>query len=267
MSKSDRLLELVELWGGPVSCAVYLPNVESILELFFFVERQSHIFHDLVSLHVILERVDAKYPINRLRNLALENIESEYFFNVDVDFMPSYGIYEHLKEFVTQNDNPKRFSTLYVVPAFEVTDSQDPRTFDELSQLISSGRAKGFHIDYFSKGHNSTKFSKWLDCQGEIVTYPIEYTYMFEPYVVGSVHSLHRFDSRMRGYGINKWSWFAEANFRGYAFEVFCSIFLVHKQHVYRKRTTERDILVLLHWYEDTYWHDRYGAVLEAQDA
>lgn len=259
MIKTDRLVNLLERWDGPVSCAVYLPSIESILDFFSFVKNQKHeSFHDMVSLHVILERPGAAYPINRLRNLALENIETEYFFYVDVDFIPSQGIYHRLRDFVTLNTNPKRYSTLYVVPAFEVRGSPSvlPRTSDDLSGMILSGKAQGFHMEYFSKGHNSTNFTKWLGCHGK--SYPIEYTYMFEPYVVGSIHSIHHFDARMRGYGLNKWSWFVEANLRGYYFEVLCGIFLVHMDHEHYQRRIGRDVIALQQWYEKTYWRTRY---------
>jgi len=205
------------------------------------------------------------YPINRLRNLALDNIDTEFFFYSDVDFVPSNNMHDYLKDFFSANKNSNRFSTLYVVPAFEfVGRSGDikmiPGNKEQLLDMAFSGKVHGFHMDYFASGHNSTNFNHWLNCHSN-ETYSIKYQYMFEPYVAGSRHSLHRFDDRFRGFGVNKWSWIAEAHFRGYEFVVLCGVFLVHKNHAYdqEKRRISESAQKLQHWYETTYWHSRYN--------
>lgn len=37
------------------------------------------------------------YPVNYLRNVALENVNTPYVFLMDVDFVPMAGLYDHLR--------------------------------------------------------------------------------------------------------------------------------------------------------------------------
>jgi len=39
--------------------------------------------------------------VNYLRNLAMQHIQTEYMFLVDIDFLPMYGLYEYLKKAVS----------------------------------------------------------------------------------------------------------------------------------------------------------------------
>lgn len=265
-NKFRMLSELADGWNGPISCAVYLQGEASIQKFFSLVQEQNQNFHKMVTLHVMIERPypGALYPINHLRNLALDNIDTEYFFYVDADFRPSYACHDYLKDFFAKNDDPKRFSTLYVVPAFEMAmKGRDVTSFptvkSELMKLLSSGKAQGFHMDYFAPGHGSTNFEHWYECQPQ-ETYPIKYQFMFEPYVVGSRHGLHRFDDRLRGYGLNKWVWIAEASFNGYSFQTLCGAFVIH---VHEKRASLRNfdanVIQLQDWYEKIYWPNRYN--------
>ena len=41
------------------------------------------------------------YPVNYLRNLAMQHIQTEYMFLADIDFLPMYGLYEYLKKAVS----------------------------------------------------------------------------------------------------------------------------------------------------------------------
>jgi len=185
---------------------------------------------------------------------------------MDVDFMPSTSMHGYLKDFFSTNKDQDKYSTLYVIPAFELVggveyNGRAPRTKEDLLDMVSLKMVKGFHMDYFSPGHNSTNFDYWYKCN-RFETYSIQYKYMFEPYVVGSTHALHRFDDRLRGYGLNKWVWVAEASFRGYKFKVLCGAFVVHMAHKYNSlRRFSKDVEQMQQWYEEIYWPSRYGRV------
>ena len=60
------------------------------------------------------------YPINYLRNVALEQANTDYVFLADIDFLPMVDLYDHLKKSIVTLDlarNPrvsfclKKFST------------------------------------------------------------------------------------------------------------------------------------------------------------
>eukprot|EP00969_Alexandrium_andersonii_P245343 10843342-Alexandrium_andersonii.AAC.1 len=50
----------------------------------------------LADRHVRCPDYDLLYPINALRNVALEAVRSELVFLLDVDFVPSWGLYFHI---------------------------------------------------------------------------------------------------------------------------------------------------------------------------
>lgn len=39
--------------------------------------------------------------MNYLRNLAIQQVQTEYIFLSDIDFLPMYGLYEYLKKAVS----------------------------------------------------------------------------------------------------------------------------------------------------------------------
>ena len=41
--------------------------------------------------------IQVHYPVNYLRNVALENVNTPYVFLMDVDFVPMAGLYDHLR--------------------------------------------------------------------------------------------------------------------------------------------------------------------------
>lgn len=211
LNRFDRLVRLFERYKGPMSCAVYLPDEESIRSLDVLVEKQSQAFRDMVTLHLLFEKdpIDLEYPINTLRNLALFNIETEYFFILDADFMTSVNAHDYLYDFLLHNrlrNDTERFSTLYVLPAFDVFDNDVPQNRKELMHMMIRQR-KGdnkrrrqrkvtmFH-DYYKLGHRASEYKRWFNCQDEGRThYPVtRYEYKFEPYVIGMTHAMHYFD-------------------------------------------------------------------------
>ena len=274
VSKLTRLRQLLERWNGPISCAVHLPDASAIQELFDFVQAQDKLFHDLVTFHVMLEKPSPAfgYPINRLRNLALLNIDTEYFFNNDVDFMPQVDAHDKLSLFLsTKSDANDTYKKLYVLPAFEVfgegprnnstvTSLDDmPKNKKELLSMLRTRKLKPFHMDYYKKGHAPTDYDKWYTCQEDgIVSYPIEYSWRFEPYVVGSKYGIPTFNERLRGFGLNKAAWVAEAHLQGYKFEVLCDHFVAHMNHDGREGRTEGLNGPAVRWFQQKYLPGRY---------
>ena len=218
IDKFDRLTNLLDRYNGPVSATVYLTNQESILKLEQMVHVQSPKFRDLVTIHVLLERPSEEmlanpskyYPANALRNLALFNIETEHFMILDVDFQTSQNAHDYLYNFFLYNTSTKRFNTLYVLPAFEVdvlgisepntskgytAAEKVPATKEELLSTWEEKSARVFH-HFHRRGHQSTKYDTFFEgsCANGSMKYGVEYQYMYEPYVVGMVHGLHRFD-------------------------------------------------------------------------
>jgi hypothetical protein len=277
LSKLPRLLQLLERWNGPISCAVHLPDLSAIQKLYEFVQAQDKSFHDLVTFHVMLEKPSPAfgYPINRLRNLAFLNIDTVYFFNCDVDFMPQSDAHDHLLRFLsTKADASDKYKKLYVLPAFEVFGEGDrnnstvtsldevPQDKKELLSMLPTKKVQPFHMDYFEKGHAPTDYDKWYKCPRD-GSYPIEYSWEFEPYVVGNKYGILLFNERLRGHGMNKAAWAAEAHLLGYQFEVLCDHYVVHMNHPGRKEARAGLNRPAIEWFKRTYLPLRYNVTRE----
>jgi hypothetical protein len=152
---------------------------------------------------------DNMYPINNLRNLALDAAQTRLVFLVDVDFVPSPQLAmlcsasaKASQRSLGVREMCERGAAL-VVPAYEVAYDVDemPKCREHLKLLCEQGRAEGFHISSFPKGHTPTAFDRWFDAHAP---YTVEYQEMYEPYIIVCKDRVPRYDERFRGYGMNK---------------------------------------------------------------
>ena len=97
-----------------------------------------------------------------------------------------------------------------VIPAFETKLVHDASTAVAQSRatvaaLVAAGKAEGFHVSRYAKGHSATDFKRWLELDNA-EAYQAPHVNGFEPYVVVKRNSLSlpRYDDRFRGYGLNK---------------------------------------------------------------
>lgn len=200
---------------------------------------------------------DTLYPVNTLRNVAMEEAASDLVFVLDVDFIPSCGLHDtlvsheqSLDAFLTPDGDLPR---ALVIPAFEVQESDTapatvsngatcrrptrlPRNYGDLSGLGT--KASGFHTGHFPKGHRATNFTQWSDLvqsthEDRPWSYAVQYEEFFEPYVVLSRKHAPRFDERFRGYGLNKCSFLRHCHALGFRFEVLAqdAHFVVAAEH------------------------------------
>lgn len=44
------------------------------------------------------------YPVNLLRNVALQQVNTPYVFLTDIDFLPMFGLYSYLKKSIQSLD-------------------------------------------------------------------------------------------------------------------------------------------------------------------
>lgn len=218
-----RLAAAIEAWRGPVSAAIYVDavagsdaaaQVEASLQV--ELRRLSLDLASQLTVSLLYKRPsppDAPagsaeeyaglYPINALRNLALDAAPTELVFLLDTDFVPSAGLLAEL----TRCRQPllhvlATTRTVAVIPAFEVDPAHPlPRAQASLAALASRGAASSFHIGHFSRGHGPTDAGRWMSAAEPYVVPFQEY---YEPYIITSKRWLPRFDERFRGYGMNK---------------------------------------------------------------
>ena len=88
MDRLHMLVPLLERWTGPASIALYLTDAEAQDFVDHWEGSPSLTSRCNVGFHVMYKEGNF-YPINTLRNLALEHTETDYVFLTDIDFLPS----------------------------------------------------------------------------------------------------------------------------------------------------------------------------------
>lgn len=199
-----------------------------------------------------LTQSSSEYPVNLLRNLALEAVSTSHVLVVDADFVPSAGLDEAIVQSIASLEQRQAL----VVPAFErimECSSHDdclqhlqnnrsfiPHTMEELDSCMQTNDCRVFQSDNNPDGHSSTRSEEWLHerrKQNDMALYPIECfdSLRYEPYLVlpwCSNDAAPYYDERFHGYGKNKIQHVQHVRFLGYLFAVLPPQgFLVHAPH------------------------------------
>jgi len=219
VDRLPRLQAMADAWQGSISCAIHVPKDEEAAVA--ALASIDHMYETIsqtckAKLSIVLYREPAHserderiawaiplYPINALRNAALQAAVTEYVFLLDIDFVPAPGAHSAIRAWAAEQQGTACTKAL-VVPAIEVRHGVPlPSSRDEVAQLMTDGDAEGFHTTRYPKGHQPTNFAQWLSLsQGE--EYSVNYALGFEPYVVARRSQVPRYDARFRGYGLNK---------------------------------------------------------------
>lgn len=59
------------------------------------------------------------YPINYLRNTAISYVSTSFIFQLDVDFLPQFGLYNNLMNNINRLNISESDKIALIVPAFE----------------------------------------------------------------------------------------------------------------------------------------------------
>jgi hypothetical protein len=204
----DRLaaLELqCSVWGSSIAAAVHVPLLEGLVSSSLEeIDGQGaaaplgllQAFHDrmesegscTLDMVYVTEEVPSAdfvglYPVNALRNRALQLALTDVVLLLDADFIPNRQLSEDLTE-------EEMYKTLVrvtsvqqaiILPAFEVLlEGEEGKNAalraaeskDNIRRMIGNHRIQGFHIDGFVNGHRATDFERW---QTASVAYRVEY--------------------------------------------------------------------------------------------
>ena len=224
----DRL-HMIELlsthWDGPMSIALYASDQEAHLLLQYINISPSLKSRKDIGVHIVY-RTGNFYPVNYLRNVALENTNTSYVFLSDIDFLPMVGLYQYLCNATSILNSGNR---ALVIPAFETQAYKFdfPSNKQELLEMLSDGRVHTFKHHLWPRGHAPTNYDHWKTAK---VPYQIKWAPDFEPYILVS-RNVTKYDERFVGYGWNKASHSTKLNAQGYEFEVLPDVFVVHMPH------------------------------------
>ncbi|XP_041969668.1 LARGE xylosyl- and glucuronyltransferase 2-like [Aricia agestis] len=228
MDRMQFLERLVKYWDGPLSAAIYLSDCE-VTKLESFIQDWSTTLsaRKNVGYHLVFKHDAVHYPVNYLRNVALENVNTPYVFLMDADFVPMVGLYEHLRTAI-KLINPYPQKKCLVVAAFETQRyrAQPPRIKAELVARLKSDVAP-FRAREWPRGHRPTNYTRWATATAP---YEVEWQSDYEPYLV--VHrSVPKYDERFSGFGWNKVSHSVELRAQGWRLAVLPGAFVLHTPH------------------------------------
>lgn len=248
----DRLQVLHTLashWPGPISAAIYLSehDCSAFLESLRMSETLSS--RKNIGYHLVFRDHGLNYPINRLRNIALDNSITPYVFLSDVDFLPAHNLYEYLKQYIASasasvangvvidesrhgvdgHDEFLRRQAL-VVPVFESSQYkfEFPAGKTELLQQISLGQVTMFREQLWPRGQAPTDYARWRTATRP---YDVVWQLDYEPFIVTSRKHAPRFDERFVGFGWNKVEHAMRLAALGYEITVLPEAFAVHNFH------------------------------------
>jgi hypothetical protein len=244
MNGFRRMLFLIHRWGGPVSVSIRVTSASDIQTLHEFVT--DHLYElPQTAIHLLMESPDYEYPHNILREMAMEQTETDYFLALDVDFMTVPQCHRKLKMLLLSDPavvQALHNKTMMVLPAFnhevhlmdnQLHDSVLPSTKEEVLQMVANHELTPFHVSRFFPGHGPTVFDKWYHQDLDKSWYPIQYVMRYEPYVLGYKPGIAHYWEGFRGFGFNKLSWFIELHYMGYQFGVLSDFFVIHLDHPY----------------------------------
>jgi len=228
MDRLHMVVPLLARWSGPVSLALYLTDPEAQQFVDFYESSPSLTARCNVGYHVVYKE-GGYYPINFLRNLALDNVQTDFVFLSDIDFLPSEHMVDSLAT-STHNlltNHPKR---ALVVPAFETQRyklHQFPTSKAEVVKRLDLGELFTFRYHDWAPGHEATNFLRW---RSSTQPYTVRWKEHFEPYIVVA-RGVVRYDTRFVGFGWNKVSHMLSLSALQYELVVLPDVFLIHLPH------------------------------------
>ena len=264
------LKETCTRWKDPIVAVVFVPSdikpdQKSTLESF-----SAATCPHLQLIQYIGTAEESKtdhYPVNRLRNIGLDAVNTSHIMVVDVDFVPSKDLDEtirvSLKQLHVYAPGEAENHQAVIVPAFErkpptpcesesqcaqylQTDSSFiPHTFEELTKCVGLKDCIVFQSDNNWEGHYSTNSEDWLqkkwfedEEQKHFKQLECFHSMRYEPYVVirwcpssSSKPVAPHYDERFYGYGKNKIELISHLRFMGYQFSILPEGFIVHNPH------------------------------------
>ncbi|CAA91997.4 Glycosyltransferase-like protein LARGE [Caenorhabditis elegans] len=231
----DRLnhfLESANAWRHPISTAVYGKD-KDLLDI---AKAVTELNRTDITIHLVFEEpteswmLDSLYPINFLRNVAIEHANCKYILMTDVDFvvLGDYGT------IIDQTGNLKQKEVL-VIPALEMT---YPQLRLNLSNFLSrkdlviehllNKTIQTFRETIWPSSHVPTNISKWIKSNR---TYMVNYEKNYEPYFVIKKEECPFYDQRFGGFGWNKVTHVMQLKMMNYKFLVSPTSFMIHQNH------------------------------------
>ncbi|KAF5306336.1 hypothetical protein FQA39_LY09034 [Lamprigera yunnana] len=221
------VFELVcERWTGAISVAIYITEEEFPLATDYIERSKTLKNRRNIGYHVAFKK-GIYQPINKLRNIALENVNTPYVLLSDIDLVPGKNLYNDVKQYISKTKDMNKKAL--VIPAFETRNDkiQPPIDVKEWLKMWDEKAIWPFKIREFKTGHGPTNYDKLRTAN---LSYLVKWDHFYEPYVVVK-STVIRYDNRFVGFAWNKVQQLMELYAADYDFIVLPNTFLTHKFH------------------------------------
>ncbi|KWU47542.1 hypothetical protein RHOSPDRAFT_30971 [Rhodotorula sp. JG-1b] len=255
VSRLPRFDRLLNAWDGPISATIYLVDEHQDLVTLDSYLRElsssssspsrrpswSRLTLTILKPSFAPDRASVlkrlRYPINRLRNLAIQAASSStYLLVIDVDFVPSPDMHRLLvngaiplietgnRRRRSASSSPTLRRTAVVISTFALAvgyqDGEIPRTLEEVERLYRAEPQLAMLTDP-NAGHGPTLPSRLFhQQQHSSSSYEVCYEPQWEPYYVLHRASHPLYDERFTDQGGDKQSHALVLNALGYEFRV-----------------------------------------------
>ena len=184
-SSLERLWILEETcrrWKSPIVVAVHLPHGAEANDRLIVAAKSKCPQLTVIPHHASHDATEWAYPVNRLRNMALDAVQTSHILVADIDFVPSMDLDETIRTTIIEQE--PLIGTLrreaMIVPAFEklppepCSEKNDcsvylksnssfiPRTLQDLQKCIDEKNCSVFQSSTNWEGHHSTRSESWL---------------------------------------------------------------------------------------------------------
>ena len=227
LSHLRELQLLLNHWKGPISIAVYAKDIE-VLKFAEFMKTSGVLKRRKnLAIHIVYQR-GYLYPINYLRNIALNAVSTPYVFLSDGDLLPMYNLYSLLKRATKTLMNVPQRRAL-VVPGFESVEYtfHFPHNKSDVLNLMHQNTITTMCPYCKSDNNAPTDIERWAKSSKP---YRVDWKMNYQPYVVVK-SDVVRYDQRFVGYGFNKASHIMELKAQLYEFIVLPDVFIIHTPH------------------------------------
>lgn len=151
------------------------------------------------------------YPINLLRNAALKGVMTDYVMVIDIDILPSSGLFQKLSTFLSLKSTARLAQRVcFIVPVFERMENISlPISKTQLLSLVQKGVFRPFYFQMNQRCQSATNYPKWMRLSNQetiFVAYEVTWINPYEPFFVCQSKSMPLFDERFVQYGINRLS-------------------------------------------------------------
>eukprot|EP00298_Acanthocystis_sp_HF-20_P008960 c18015_g1_i1.p1 GENE.c18015_g1_i1~~c18015_g1_i1.p1 ORF type:complete len:483 (+),score=208.25 c18015_g1_i1:36-1451(+) len=208
LKRINRLEKHAKRWNGPITAAI-LVQTSKLDDFKRYVDLLNPEIKKRVTIHACISQSQWRhYPINFMRNTALEDISTQWTFVIDSDedtVFPMSVYRDEVIRAIDQHSSSDISKTVFTVTSWQWGSDKKgefPQSRAALKGMYSAHiidvKAPHFHQAYEPP---SLPLSKWLNLESAQYT---RYADNYEPYYIIRTGVAPKFDPRFKGWGGNK---------------------------------------------------------------